>query len=88
MQSLCITGLVTDHLSTVSDIAQQIGITVEIPPDQTSLVVDNIHTWQQQVLSHQTGNNITGQIKEVGKLWERLASDIFIQKITLIFMYL
>lgn len=81
MQSLCITGLVTDHLSTVSDIAQQIGITVEIPPDQTSLVVDNIHTWQQQVLSHQTGNNITGQIKEVGKLWERLASDIFIQKI-------
>ena len=81
MQSLCITGLVAGHLSTVSGIVQQLGIQVETPPTQEQTTVNNIHTWQQQILSHNNRSSTTGQIKEVGKLWERLASDIFIQKI-------
>ena len=81
MKSICITGAVQSNLQTVADILQQAGMTQPEPAKRDNDSVD-IEFWHEQVMTLAAEDSCAVQpISSPGRLWEQLASDIFIANI-------
>lgn len=81
MKSICITGAVQSNLQTVADILQQAGMKQPEPAKRDSNSVD-IEFWHEQVMTLAAENASAVQpISNPGRLWEQLASDIFVANI-------
>ena len=76
MKTLCITGLIDDHLTLLAQCCAQAGMAMPNEPDQLGV---SITQWHEKVLATHQPHPETGQIATLGKLWERLASDLFVQ---------
>lgn len=81
MKSICITGAVQSNLQTVADILQRAGMKQPEPAKRDSNSVD-IEFWHEQVMTLAAENASAIQpISNPGRLWEQLASDIFVANI-------
>ncbi|CAE6518431.1 conserved hypothetical protein [Nitrosomonas nitrosa] len=81
MKSICITGAVQSNLQTVADILQRAGMKLPEPAKRDSNSVD-IEFWHEQVMTLAAENASAVQpISNPGRLWEQLASDIFVANI-------
>ncbi|HBZ29499.1 MAG TPA: hypothetical protein DEO56_02735 [Nitrosomonas nitrosa] len=81
MKSICITGAVQSNLQTVADILQRAGMKQPEPAKRDSNSVD-IEFWHEQVMTLAAENASAVQpISNPGRLWEQLASDIFVANI-------
>ncbi len=81
MKSICITGAVQSDLQTVANILQQAGMQQPKPARRDNDSVD-IGFWHEQVMTLAAEDSGTVQpISNPGRLWEQLASDIFIANI-------
>lgn len=80
MKSICITGAFQPDLQMVSDILQQGGMKLSTPVKRDASI--DMAFWHEQVLA--MAKEESGEIQpipEPGKLWEQLASDIFVANI-------
>ena len=76
MKTLCITGIAHPALDAVAQVFFSSGLA----PARSSPRHDglDIHEWHQRVLAQ---NPDQGAIKQLGRLWEQLAADIFLGNI-------
>ena len=84
MNSLCITGYLPIDLGLVEGILTQAGMQPARPAQRDSSM--SISVWHQQVESILAKNDYDdkdelGSITNLGRLWEQLASDIFISNL-------
>lgn len=81
MKSICITGAVQSDLQTVANILQQAGMKQPEPARRDNDSID-IRFWHKQIMALAVEDSGTIQpILNPGRLWEQLASDIFIANI-------
>ena len=81
MKSICITGAVQSNLQTVANILQQAGMKQPKPARHDNDSID-IRFWHEQVMTLAAEDSSAVQpISNPGRLWEQLASDIFIANI-------
>lgn len=84
MNSVCITGYLSTDLSLVEKILNQAGMQAALPAQRDSSI--SISVWHQQVAAllakDKNGANIEPDSPvNLGRLWEQLASDIFISNL-------
>ncbi|MGD7035445.1 hypothetical protein [Methylotuvimicrobium buryatense] len=77
MKTLCITGAIPSQIDLIASIFEQAGMS---PAQDTNKdPIFNIHDWHDHVLTNIPVNTGTQQhSQEPGRLWEQLASEIFI----------
>ena len=81
MKSIYITGAVQSNLQTVAEILQQAGMTQPEPARRDNGSVD-IEFWHEQVMALAAeDSSVVQPISNPGRLWEQLASDIFVANI-------
>ncbi len=77
MTTLCITGAAQSDLALVADILRQAGMQAAKPASRGEAV--DMAYWHGRVVPERANGEDSPQpIAEVGKLWEQLASDIFL----------
>jgi hypothetical protein len=84
MNSICITGYLSQDLSLVEDILNQAGMQTALPAQRDTSM--SISVWHQQVATMLAKENHDvddepGSAANLGRLWEQLASDIFISNL-------
>lgn len=77
MKSLCITGVCQSDLEQVAEILRQAGMKDARPAKRDEAI--DIHVWHEQVLAaaEESDDPVEGLLNP-GRLWEQLASDIFL----------
>ena len=84
MNSVCITGYLPTDLSLVEEILNQAGMQAALPAQRDTSM--SISVWHQQVAAllakdnHDTNGEPDSPVN-LGRLWEQLASDIFISNL-------
>ena len=84
MNSVCITGYLPTDLSLVENILNQAGMQAALPAQRDTSM--SISVWHQQVAellakeNHDDQDEL-GAATNLGRLWEQLASDIFISNL-------
>lgn len=84
MNSICITGYLSQDLSLIQEILNQAGMQAALPAQRDSSM--SISFWHQQVESllakeNSDASDEFGAAANLGRLWEQLASDIFISNL-------
>ena len=76
MNMLCITGMSELDLSQIAHFLQEAGVAMPSASKRASDI--SITTWHNRVFGKRKSGNIQDLQPVIGKLWEQLASDIFV----------
>ena len=84
MNSICITGYLSQDLGLVEEILRQAGMQTALPAQRDSSM--SISFWHQQVEAllakeNHDASDAPSATANLGRLWEQLASDIFISNL-------
>lgn len=80
MNILCITGSVPSQLKAVTERLHQVGL--KPPKVSPHADIPDLHAWHRRLLAISDPESAErGSIGQPGKLWERLATDLFIANI-------
>lgn len=82
MKIICITGMPTTDLNNIAYLLHKMGMSFpEIPPHSSQIDMASWHT-QATAISLKDSLNHSSSVTNVGKIWEQMASSLFIKNIS------
>jgi len=79
MKIICITGIGRTYLDAIGGILQSSGVDVARTLDHAS--VPDLPNWHERLLAQSSKGNEDAGIRDPGRLWEQLATDLFLGNI-------